>query len=429
MIKKMKSISLSFILVLGSIVLYSQNFWNRIDNFPDYLTTTSVMVDNLGSIYASSWNNQYDAGGVYRSDDDGLTWHRKNNGFIYPNQHMLSLAQDTKGTIYAGGVSMIFKSIDQGESWNLTYQEHEYAINFNTTRCGYDSIILSGGEYNTGIVRSGDNGNTWKPVLDVTHYDYLEAITDIQFGPNNIIYASSRIMMTDLPGIVYSSNDLGNTWEVFCYGATPDIMSLAFDNQGRLIRGEGAVGIYRYDFNNMSWTHIQLFHNSPNDILVVPNDSIFIACAYEYPNNDGVLISHDGGETYSYNNTGLFPSGNDVTKFATDTFGRILLLDESALFRSENIIFTGLQNPKEVSPEYSIYPNPFDKYVNIVTLSNQKREMVDISILNVAGDCVYHVNTFWGAYIKWEPADLPKGLYIVKIVCNNSMSNIKLLKY
>lgn len=244
------------------------------------LDISSVISDTEGRLYIGSWNI-HNNGGVYRSDDDGITWVRKSNGL--PSLSIISLEISPQGVIFAGGQNRVFRSENSGDSWTSVYNGVSSAVNFNVIRCGYDSIILVGGENASGIARSTDGGFTWENVLDISHSGWFETITDIRFGPNNVIYACSRMIMSDNPGLIYASNDYGKTWEIFAEGFNPYVMSLGFDNQGRLLSGQFGAGIFRYDFSVSRWTHIIAENSSPADILVVPDNRIFLACEL-FPN-------------------------------------------------------------------------------------------------------------------------------------------------
>ncbi|MEI8046399.1 MAG: T9SS type A sorting domain-containing protein [Bacteroidota bacterium] len=421
----MKITILLISLFFFSSLLHAQDYWQKI-NTPDSLTLTDVMVDNQGRIFISCWNN-FSKGGVYRSDDDGYSWERKNNGLYVPNQSILQLETNSYGTLFAGAQSMIFKSSDSGNTWTQVYKTPMYAANMHTVKCGYDSIILVGGENQDGIIRSGDFGITWQKVLDISHPYWFESITDIQFGQNGIIYACSRITLSNDPGMVYTSYDQGRTWQVFCEAGYP--MALGFDNQGRLLRGEFGNGLYRYDFTTSIWEHILYNGSSPRSILTVPDGKLFLGCGY-YPNNlGGVMLSIDDGNSYQFNNSGLLGFDKDSDNLIEDNIGRVLVLS-LGLYRSFDTIFTSVKKINTEEDQLLAYPSPFHSSVTIKYNGSYKKGADSmLFIYNSSGQLILQENVHNQQEYRWDGSALPLGLYIIKISNGKSTSTIKVLHY
>jgi hypothetical protein len=423
----MKLTLLAFLTLLlcTAKIAVAQDYWQRI-NTPDSLSLTDVMVDNEGSIFISSWNN-FNKGGVYRSDDDGYSWERKNNGLFVPNQSVLQLETNSYGTFFAGAQGQIFKSLDRGENWTLVYDTPLYGANMHTVKCGYDSIILVGGENQDAIIRSGDYGMTWQKVLDISHPYWFESITDIHFGPNGVIYACSRIILSNDPGMVYASYDQGRTWQVFSEASYP--MALGFDNQGRLLRGEFGLGLYRYDFTTSIWEHILLNGSSPRSILTVPDGKIFLACGY-YPNYlGGVMLSIDDGNSYQFNNSGLLGFDKDSDNLIEDNIGRVLVLS-LGLYRSYDTIFNSLKKIDSEEDQLLAYPNPFHSSVTIKYTGRYTKGADNILfIYNSSGQLILQANIGNQPEYRWDGSALPTGLYLIKISNGKSTSTMKVLHY
>jgi photosystem II stability/assembly factor-like uncharacterized protein len=390
-----------------------QIFWQFLKHSDGNTIFMDITHDSEGRLFIAA-PGEAGIGGIYRSDDNGETWERKGNG---GGSWTKSLACDKDNILYAPTSGSIYRSLDHGENWELVNQT-TYAYERHASQCGYDSIILIGGEYDQGILRSTDKGATWKSVLDFSSHNYDEYLTDICFGPNNVIYASSSVAWfgeSPKPA-VYQSFDFGNTWSVLLDSIENNAYySLAFDNSGRLLVGS-TWGLFRYDFNSYSWEHIACV--TPYDILVVPDNSIYVASE-----NYGVEVSYDGGNTYSFLNEGLVT--NDAWKFGVDSAGRLLLISFYNLYRSNDIIITGLDNKLETDNKIlQCYPNPFNKYTTFKSLSDHELKLV---IVNSFGKAVAEANVpVKGEYIL-EAASIPPGIYLAKAIIGHKQYVTKIM--
>jgi len=421
---KLSLLALLSLLICAAKIADAQDYWQRI-NTPDSLWLTDVIVDNQDGILISSWNN-LSKGGVYRSDDNGNSWVEKNNGLVIPNRSILALAIDSFGNLFAGAQNSIFKSSDNGDTWDQVYFAPEHAVNMSTVRCGYDSIVLAGGENSYGIVRSGDNGITWSVVLDISHTGWFELITDIQYGPDGVIYACSRMILSNDPGMVYASYDEGRTWQIFSEAGYP--MALGFDNYGRLLRGEFGSGLYRFDIATYAWEHILATGVSPQEILTVPDNKIFLGCYY-WPSGGlgGAMVSTNGGESFSFLNSG-FGLSNDASEFAVDSIGRILAVN-GYLFRSYDTVFTKRQDFTRSDLTLHLFPNPFYNNVKINLRNPNNQQLTGkLQIIDIYGHMV-HETLFSGNEYLFDGSDLVAGIYIVKIEVKNKIYSTKMVHF
>lgn len=407
----------TWLFLLNTQLLYSQDFWQIMSN-NDSVYIHDIVLDSQGRIYLATTDFNNNHGGVFRSDDNGETWVRKVNGMT--NFYTKSIACDKDNTLFATTSGDIYKSNDYGDNWQKLEYQSIYAYDRYVSECGYDSVILVGGEYDQGILRSTNKGESWEIVLDLYHTNYQEHISDICFGKNNIIYASSFVTWFSgyRKSAVYQSVDYGKTWTVMLESINNEnYYSLAFDNENRLI--VGGYGISRYDFNTSSWEHIQ----SPiaDDILVIPDDKIFLSSE-----TLGVRVSDDGGDSYTrFENVGLVY--NEARKFDVDTSGRLLLISWHEVYRSNDVIFTSNEmNHLIVSSLLKCYPNPFTDYTTIKSLHNQPMQ---ITFLNSIGEIIIETKIPAMGEFTFEAQSLPPGIYIAKINFGIRQEVIKLLHY
>ena len=407
----------TWLFLLNTQLLYSQDFWQIISN-NDSVYIHDIVLDSQGRIYLATTDFNNSHGGVFRSDDNGETWVRKVNGMT--DFYTKSIACDKDNTLFATTSGDIYRSNDYGDNWqNIEYQSI-YAYDRYVSECGYDSVILVGGEYDQGILRSANKGESWEIVLDLYHTNYQEHISDICFGKNNIIYASSFVTWFSgyRKSAVYQSVDYGKTWTVMLESINDEnYHSLVFDNENRLI--VGGYGISRYDFNTLSWEHIP--SPIPYDIIVVPDDKIFLSSE-----TLGVRVSDDGGDSYTrFENGGLVH--NDARKFDVDTSGRLLLISLFDVYRSNDVIFTGIDKQQLLeSSLLKCYPNPFSDYTNIKSFHNQP---LQITFLNSVGEIISETKIPAMGEFKFEADELPPGMYIAKINLGIRQEIIKLIHY
>jgi photosystem II stability/assembly factor-like uncharacterized protein len=399
---------------------YSQNFWELINN-PGY-HIYDMTVDTEGRIYLATSNTPN--GGIYRSDDNGETWAKKNNGIVAPMTR--AITNDPNNILYSSITSSVYKSSDLGESWQLVYEHSPLATAFNVIKCGYDSIILVGGEKSYGILRSVDDGNSWEIVLDLYSPLYYEHVTDILFGPDQIIYASTKFtnFWSDDKPKVYRSLDYGKTWEDFLTSLPVSYNSLAIDNYGRLLVGAW-TGIFRHDFDQGTWEYIAL-NASVTDILVVPDDRIFLAC-YFGGSWGGVLASIDGGDTYTtICNTGLL--SESAKQFETDMNGRLLMVPGgSYLYRSNDTILTSVHSTDILNQKYlSCFPNPFTKYITFKSSSGQP---LNVQLFNSQGIVVYTFEILPFQKMDFNFTFLPSGLYFACTTGGLYQQCLKFIRY
>lgn len=407
-------------------IVHAQDFWEDLGR-PASVTLTDVISDSQGNIFLSALiSSDQTEGGIYRSFDNGISWQKINSGLTYPNQSMSSLSYDSEGNIYAGGAADIYKSINSGDNWNSIFHATIHAGDFATIRCGFDSIVLAGGIGVYGIVRSGDRGQTWNSVLDISHLNYQESVTDIQFGPDEVIYACTRITLSNEQGRIFASYDLGHTWLVIGFSIYP--MSLGFDVQGRLLMGEFGFGLKRYDSYNGQW--IPLLGNgcSPQEILTLADNRIYLGCS-SWPSSGlgGVMYSPDGGGTFEYLNSGFNVSPLDAKEFAIDEAGRLMVIN-GYLYRSYDTIFSASQNELFAQNLIKIFPNPFHDLLTIKADPNYYIEKTTLQVYNIQGVLVFSIILSDNLSVL-NLENLRPGLYIVKILNGKSSASQKVAHY
>jgi len=203
--------------------------WKVISNDIGEAAFTHVLIDyssspNARTLYACAFGK-----GVYKSDDGGRTWKKKNNGieiekpfawriFQREKDGVLFLIVNRKsenGKIGDADDGALYRSSDRAETWekiNLPqYTNGPTSIIDDPLNDGW--LLLSAwgrstpGKFSAdiggGIFLSKDDGKTWAPVLSADQH-----IHDITFDKrNNTFYAGG------FESAAYASKDNGITWK------------------------------------------------------------------------------------------------------------------------------------------------------------------------------------------------------------------------
>ncbi|GEM_PF-3382358 len=218
----------------------------------------------------SDGNNLYlvsSSMGIFKSENNGLTWFEINNEET--SQGVYSLTKKDN-ILFAGGPNgILFKSTNEGVSWDKTQIESEYYIDeiYHSENSIYLNLVEE-------VFRSDNNGDTWS---NITASDPSIYQTDPMYVYGSTIYLCNS-------STIYKSNDEGNTW-IPSVPIDPryNIESI-YVNESYIFLGLWGGGIMRnsHDFYN-TW------HNENNGIYLneiqdieVYNDSIYVGTSYNF---------------------------------------------------------------------------------------------------------------------------------------------------
>lgn len=152
-------------------------------------------------------------GGMYFSEDKGLSWTKIENGLIDPDESYYSFAIDTLGNVFASSrYHAIYKSTDNGNSW----QQSSTGLPNNffwQIECTKKNLLLTR-LYSGQIFSSTNSGESWE-LLNEELNDYY--VNDMSISPKDNIY-----LATDSHGVL-RSNDSGFSWEELNYGLPQDL--------------------------------------------------------------------------------------------------------------------------------------------------------------------------------------------------------------
>ncbi|MBC2838624.1 hypothetical protein [Robiginitalea sp. SC105] len=251
-------------------------------------------------------------------------------------------AESTDGTYYVG-TSELYKSTDQGKSWELMDFDgmpEEIMVTHN------GSILV--GTYRGGIFKSTDKGNTWKSIGFKDNV-YIFNIIQTEEGK---IFASATFISEgaskDAKAGVFISEDDGDTWEQT--SITAENIKGVFNPKPNLVfaSGTGEFNFHRSTDNGVSWSdNVKGLPDSiPVSAVVELKDVLFASVGDPQDaarrTGGGIYKSTDDGLTWDKSDNGL----SENTKVSDLTFientlyvstGYQIKIGDRGVFKSEDL--------------------------------------------------------------------------------------------
>jgi photosystem II stability/assembly factor-like uncharacterized protein len=291
---------LSFITLVflfsSSPIIAQIPYWHQ-TNGPEAGTLREMTIDSSGNVIV--WTA---GSGVYKSTDNGSSWKLLNKGL--PILSMKRGAYSTSGYLFAINSAaptttqlFRFNENTSGAQWeNISPVNSSYINDIMALPKG--SVFLATGR---GILRSDDNGLTWKQ----KNVHLADSINKTTKDSNTVFLVSDgkgNIYAGLQKGSVSRSSDNGETWTKFPL-RDPDgqlINALAATPNGNVVVGNFYGKIYLTTNNGTSWDSVyQRPHNTQeqkNDIdkiVLAPGSNIL------YANAHGITLrSADNGRTW-----------------------------------------------------------------------------------------------------------------------------------
>lgn len=277
----------------------------------------------------------YTGGGVWKTEDAGLTWRNISDGFFKTGSiGDIAVSESDPNVVFVGsgehavrGVMTsfgdgIYKSTDAGKTWkNMGLQKTRHIADVIIHPQDPDIIYVGaqgtvhGPNVDRGVFKSVDGGQNWKKVLFIND---STGISSLSMDPSNsrILFAASwqhqRLPWTVNSGGrgsgIWKSTDGGETWNKVNTGL-PAMMgkigvSVSRANANRIyaiVEAEKSkAGLYRSDdggknwalqstnndITSRSWYYMEVFADTKNEDVV-------------YVLNAPMMKSIDGGKTFA----------------------------------------------------------------------------------------------------------------------------------
>ena len=415
------------VLLVCSATLSQSPFWQATTGSSGEIIYFTTAAD--GAIYCSG------VGGVYRSIDNGMTWAR-----IFSNEQIVAstVAVNPKtGSIFVGTFNALYRSTNNGTDWSIINVNNGYG--FEAVAITSQGIIVSShipqNAANPEILRSSDNGNTWKvrrlqgrPSLPVPHF----AVSSSGFIYTSVYYGS--IMYSRQNGIAWvrvrakeiRSEPISHVW------TTPTNEVFAGNLNSRIFRSSN---------NGRSWTKI-FDRANPDAACFYPflqGFTMDLAGNYYVSYmGDGVFRSTDRGTSWSLISDGL-PSnpycanqGHYTTSLTVIPDGHILVGTDQGVYRSTQTI-SPVQLPQYHTDDENVlpasfslhqnYPNPFNPTTTI-EFELASDALVAVKVYNILGQEVATLvdQEEFGEgtnELEFDGSSLPSGVYYYRIVAQD----------
>jgi len=416
---KVQIASLLIFTILAVTVAKAHDFWTM-TNCPDTVGYYCTATTSNGILFAGT--NL----GAYRSFDNGNTWEFVlSTGFVEP------FFITEKNVIYAGAYPYcIFYSSDYGGSWD-TITAVPFTSKFALIKPSETEILYGGWQ---GMYKSSDNGSTWNLVFPSTNNN--SGIFDIAIHPNGNLFACN-MCPSDTTGCgVYVSEDNGDTWQRTNMNHEEYIVTLEINSKGDIFAGSrGHYSLWRgavlksSDLGK-SWT---ILKEGPGFLVTTMDitdfDDIFIGCSADFGMYGGVFRSADNGLTWEDVSSGI-TTLKDIRNlnYCNDGFlYSVTGIGTQYIYRSENLI-AGTYHYENTACDVQVFPNPFKDLLIINSDARRKNnDEIKINIYNITGHCVYDFTTS-GGKTTIDTSCWPKGIYMVILRNSNDQNLHKIIK-
>jgi hypothetical protein len=356
-------------------------------------TVYSPVIESKNSILAPSFN------GIFRSTNNGESWQQ----IAFRDTVILSLTVDPEGNIFAGSdISGIFWSTDHGLSW-------QHNLEKLTIIC--ITIDQSNNYYagtNSGLYRSTDYGNNWIKMGFFTGY------------VNSILAINDKTILACNLTSIYRSTDNGNNWVEVLSDVSP--MSLKMDPFGNIY--DVGFGVFRSTDYGITWKNI--LGDTMGYLTINSLGYIFVGSLDEgihRTTDQGNYWSDFSGSMWNEYIMGLGVDSDNYLYAGTAGHG---------LFRTSNSTPVNRDRPK-IPLTYNLhqnYPNPFNPSTRI-TYSIPKAGNISIKIYDIMGrELETLVNEYKnaGQYdVSFDASNICSGVYFYRLMVNDFVSIKKMV--
>jgi len=387
-----------FYIFLLNLCTYSQTpIWEFLGLENEFIQ--DIIVDDNNHIYTAGFD------GIYKSTNNGETWELKNNGLSsVVGQH---LEIDSSGNIYLAAIEGLYRTTDGGGYWTRIAQSLSNQEFSDVAIIPNGHIFISNFD---GVYRSTNNGDDWI----VTSFTGFGA-TNIGINTKDYMFFGDATLSWF--GI-YRSTDFGVTWERNVPLSTSSLVYLC---DGTVLAGciefPNPSGIYKTTDNGISWVNTNTFSgvNDFLDFVLDTDGDIYVAVLGD---DNGVFKSNNDGQ--SWLSFGM--ADKVVICLAIDSSGYVWVgTNQQGIYRTAGSavpVFDIIDNSSNDFNLYQNYPNPFNTTTKI-KFDLAELEFVTLNVFDVLGNKVgvlINDEKPAGSYeVIFDTFELPSGIYFYKL--------------
>lgn len=416
----MKRLSVAILGISFMLTSSGQDYWEWFPTTPDSSLLRAMAISPEGDIYIGMYGFDM-PGGIYRSSDDAQTWQYLG----LDDKPVYTLELCNNGDILAGVFCGIHKYTHIDESWCEVYSG---VINITHIKAFSSGIVIAGGGGDPhGILRSSDFGESWDTSFLFTNYGE-ENLNAIAVSPDGDIWTGTTNAYG--PGSIYYSNNSGISWSKHVSPCEYlQVYALALHPSGELWAGCLAEGVYRYNFVSGQWTH-DFLNVTPDDILFIGNNVIYLGCSNYTLTMSGILYSDDGGQSYTVLNNGMNGGAGDNIKHLIKHPSQHIYAQGVFLHRSTEPLMTSTEDHfQQVTMNACNYPNPFAGYTKIFWNKKEGSGHVELVVTSLEGRLISRESIQNTGSHVFQNNNLQPGVYCYWIASGNLYCTGKMILY
>ncbi|MBK6912650.1 MAG: T9SS type A sorting domain-containing protein [Ignavibacteriales bacterium] len=244
------------------------------------LSITSISENSSGDIFAAGW------GAIYKSTDDGVSWDTLSNGLPSADWIEALVINTSQRIICVTGINGVFYSDDNGESFISSGLS---GVELNSiVKNPFDYLFVSSN--GSGVYKSTDNGLNWTEVNSGLNDLFVNTLWS---DNNNNLFAGLK------NGRVYLSINNGTIWQPITTAySLSEVNSILSDLSQNVFAGTNLNGIFCASEGSYKWNQCNegLKSSEVINLLAIDSTQVFAAT-----NLNGIFRTSNKGGTWINN--------------------------------------------------------------------------------------------------------------------------------
>lgn len=272
-----------------------------------------LVIDNIvfdpthpGRVYIASWDLRSTTGGLFRSEDGGITWStvpfQTPEGNNNTSIRAIAISPRNGDTIVLGTLDGVYRTRDAGQNWEKIsrgHREYDDLIQIESVAIDpRDDDILYAGTWHLGY-RTTDGGKNW------TRID-KGMLSDSDVFSLQVDSANPETVFASACSGIYKSTNGGELWTKLRNGLAKNANRtrsfLISPRDSNVVFAGTTEGLYKSFDGGTNWIRMTQAGLTVNAIAVHPQNPDLIYLATD---DSGVLKSGDAGKTFVASNLGF----------------------------------------------------------------------------------------------------------------------------